>query len=184
MAERWDDQEFSEIFRLIREEEDRALEIFRQRNFDKRIRARIAGASKRNRSFFGQWTVVSASVAALLLIAAGTILMVTRRPSPRPQDGPGPMAVVLGDLPGISDLVMAREAFPREATDALGPARAFRTVLATSTEQKEKEERKATTPTGKLRVPRLSLEKKMEILFKDKAIEQVLVRIFRKSEEV
>ena len=184
MAERWDDQEFSEISRLIREEEDRALEIFRRRNFDQKIRARIAGASKRNRSFFGQWRVVSASVAALLLIAAGTILMVIHRPSSSPQSGPGPIAMILKDLPGISDLIRPRETVPAGASAAFGPARTVRIVLAMATRQKEEEERKAAVPTKSPRVPRLSLEKKMEILFKDRAIERVLVSIVKKSEEV
>jgi hypothetical protein len=184
MGEKWDDREFGDISGLIHEDEDRALEIFRQRNFDQKIRSRIAAVSDRKRRFSGQRMVVPASVAALLLIAVWTVFVVIRRSTPVPQSGPGPMAVVLGDLPGISDLVMPREIISAGATDAFGAARAVRVVLAMAAQQKEEEERKAAVPTGNLRVPHLSLEKKMEILFKDRAIERVLVSILKKSEEV
>lgn len=184
MGKKRDDQDFEDIAQLIREDEEQALRIFRQRNFDKKIRARIAGASKRNRSFFGQWTVVSASVAGLLLIALGSIFLFTRRSSSGSQGGPAPMAVVLKDLPGISDLITPRGTISAEAIDAFGPARTFRVILAMVTQRIRDEERKATVPTGHVSVPRLSLEKKMEILFKDRAIERVLVRMIKKSEEV
>jgi hypothetical protein len=184
MAERWDDQEFNEISRLIREEEDRALEIFRQRNFDQKIRVRIAAVPKRKRGFFGHGMAIPATIAALILIAGGTVVMVTRRPSSSPESGSGPIAAILKDLPGITDFVMPKETIPAGPTDAFGPARTFRVVLAMVKQQNREEERNATVPTGSLRVPHLSLEKKMEILFKDRAIERVLVRMFRKSEEV
>jgi hypothetical protein len=184
MAEKWDDREFEDVARLIQEDADRALEIFRQRNFDQKIRTRIAAVSDRKRRFSGLSMAVPVSVAVLLLIAIGTVLVVTRRSSSGPQRGPDPMAVILNDLPGISDFVMPRETIPAGATDAFGAARTVGIVLAIATRQKEEEERKAAVPTGNLRVRPLSLEKKMEILFKDRAIERVLVSILKKSEEV
>lgn len=184
MGKSWSDQEFHQVARLIREDEERALEIFRQRNFQQSLRARIAADSPTKRGFFGQRMTIPATIAALVLIAGGTVLMVTRRPSSSPQRGPGPIAEILNDLPGITDFVMPKETIPAGATDTFGPARTFRVVLAMVTQRIRDEERKATAPTGHRSVPRLSLEKKMEILFKDRAIERVLVRMFRKSEEV
>jgi len=184
MGERWDDREFAEIALLIREEEERALEIFRQRNFDQELRARIAAVPEKKSAFFGHKTAISASIAALVLVAAGTVFLVTRRPSSRPQSASGPIAVILKDLPGISDFLMPKETIPAGATDTFGPARTVRIVLATAARQKEEEERKAAGPTGNPRAPRLSLEKKMEILFRDRAIERVLVSLLKKSEEV
>jgi hypothetical protein len=179
-----DDSAFEEIGKLISEDKERALRSFRQGRFEQKVRSGIAVGVERKRSRSGRKAAVLASVASLILVAAGAVLFLFRRSNPIPQGGPGPMMAVLEELPGISDLVMPRETFPAEATDALGPAQAFRIVLTTSTQQKEEEERRVSAPTENLIAPRLSLEKKMEILFKDKAIERVLVRIFKKSEEV
>jgi hypothetical protein len=184
MAERWDDQEFSEISRLIREEEDRALEIFRQRNFDQKIRTWIAAGSPAKRGLFGKRMAIPATIAALIVVTAGIIFVATRRSGLGPQLRPGPMAVILGALPGSSDLAMPRATVPVGEPDAVGPARAFRLVLALATQVKEEEQRRVAVPTENLSVPRLSLEKKMEILFKDRAIERVLIRMIKKSEEV
>jgi hypothetical protein len=184
MGEKWDDREFKDIAWLIREDEDRALEIFRQRNFDQTIRTQVAAVSDRKHSFSGLSMAVPVSVAVLLLIALGTVLLVTWRPSPGPRSGPGPIALILKDLPGVSDFVMPRETLPAGAAETFGPARTVRIVLAMATRQKMEEERRAAAPTGNLKVPRLSLEKKMQILFKERPIERVLVSILKKSEEV
>lgn len=184
MGERWDDQEFEDVARLIREDEERALKIFRRRNFDQVLRARTAAVPEEKRGFFGRRMALPASVAALLLIAAAAVLLVTRRSTSSWPSGPGPMAEVLGGLPGISGLVMPRETVRAGETEAFGAAREVSAVLTMAARQKEEEERKAAFPPESLKAPRLSLEKKMEILFKDRAIERVLVRISRKSEEV
>lgn len=184
MGKSRNDQEFHDVARLIRGEEARALEIFRQRNFEQRLRSRIAAGSPTKRGFFGKRVAIPATIAALIVVTAGIIFVVTRRSGLGPELRPDPMAVILGDLPGSSDLAMPRETVPVGEPDAVGPARAFRLVLALATQGKEEEERRVAVPTENLRVPRLSLEKKMEILFKDRAIERVLVRMIKKSEEV
>jgi hypothetical protein len=184
MGEKWDDHEFGDIARLIHEDEDRALEIFRQRNFDQKIRTLVAAVPDRKHRFSVLSVAVPVSVAVLLLIALGTVLVVTRWSSPGPRSGSGPIAVILKDLPGVSNFVMPRETLPAGAAETSGPARTVRIVLAMATRQKMEEERRAAAPTGNLKVPRLSLEKKMEILFKERPIERVLVSILKKSEEV
>jgi len=184
MGEKWDDPEFKDITELIREDKEQALQSLRQGNFEQKIRSRVAALPIREHGFFEHQMVVPASIAALFLVAAGAVLLFSRRPTTVPQSGPSPMTVILRELPGISDLATPRESLPAGAPHAFGVARAVRTVLALATQQKEEEERKSFVPGSFPKVPHLSLEKKMEILFKEKPIERVLVSILRKSEEV
>jgi hypothetical protein len=60
----------------------------------------------------------------------------------------------------------------------------FQSALALAERWKKEEERETPLRLDGLRVPSLSLKKKMEILYKDKVIERVLVVLIGKSKEV
>jgi hypothetical protein len=183
MGEKQDDRAFEDIAGLIREDKERALERFRKGDFDQKIRARIAAVSDGERRPLVRRLLVPVSVVLLFMVAAGALLLLSRRRTTAPLGGPGRMMTVLGGLPGISELALPKEAIPPATMPTSGAARTVWTVLTLAIEQKEAEEKKSVVPTGPIKVPRLSLEKKMEILFKDKVIERVLVSILRKSEE-
>ena len=184
MAEKQDDQAFEGIAGLVREDKTRAFRIFRQGSFDQKVKARIAAEAGRKRGFFSQRAIALTSAAAILLAAAVTTLLLSRRPAPAPQVGMSALMAVLEELPGVSGLVMPRETTPPSDLETFGAARAVETALTRIIEQKAAEERKADVLPGPLKVPRFSLEKKMEILFKERAIERVLASILKKSEEV
>lgn len=184
MGERQDDRAFEDIAGLIREDKERALGRFRKGDFDRKLRARIAAVSNGERRPFVRRLLVPVSVVLILMVAVGALLLLSRRRTTAPLSGPDRMMTILGGLPGISELAAPKEATPPAAMPTSGTARAVRTVLTLAIEQKEAEEKKSVVPTGPIKVPRLSLEKKMEILFKDRVIERVLVSILRKSEEV
>jgi hypothetical protein len=184
MGERQDDRAFEDIAGLIREDKERALERFRKGDFDQKIRARIAAVSAGERRPLGRRLLGPVSVVRLFMGAAGALLLLSRRRTTAPLGGPGRMMTVLGGLPGISELALPKEAPPPATMPTSGTAQAVRTVLALATREKEAEERMVEVPAGRPKVPRLSLEKKMEILFKDRAIERVLISICKKSEEV
>ena len=182
MDKKLNERAYKTIDRLVREDKDRGLERFRKGNFEQRVRAATAGLNEK-RVVSVRRVLAPISAAIVLLIAVGVVWRLSRRATTSPQGAPT-LAEVLGELPGASDLILPREPIPAGATPEYGMARAVRTVLARLIKQKAAEERKAVVPAGPLKVPRLSLEEKMEILFKEKAIERVLVSMFRKFEEV
>jgi hypothetical protein len=184
MGEKRDDRDFEDIAGLIREDKERALERFRKGNFDQELRVRIAAVSDRERRPFVRGLLVPVSVVLILMVAAGALLLLSRRRTTAPLTGPDQMTMVLGGLPGSSELALPKEATPPATMPTFGTARTVRTVLTLAIEQKEAEEKKSVVPTGPIKVPRLSLEKKMEILFKDRVIERVLLSISKKSKEV
>lgn len=184
MGEKQGDRAFEDIAGLIREDRERALERFRKGDFDRRLRARIASVSDEERRPLVRRLLVPVSVVLLFVVAAGTLLLLTRRPTTAPPGGPGRMMTVLERLPAISELALPREAIPSATMPTSSTARAVRAVLVLAIREKEAEERMVEIPAGRPKGPRLSLEKKMEILFKDRAIERVLLSISKKSEEV
>jgi hypothetical protein len=184
MGKKLDDRAFEEIAELIREDKEHALELFRKGNFDQELRARVAAIPEGKRRPVVRGLLIPVSVVLLLLAAVAAVFLLWRRQAAGPLSGPGLISAVLGELPGVSELALPREPNPAGAMPAFGAARVVRTVLALAAREKEAEERKVEVPAGQSKIPRLSLEKKMEILFKDRAIERVLVSIFKKSEEV
>jgi hypothetical protein len=184
MVEKRDDREFNDIADLICEDKRRALKIFRQGNFDQKVQKRLAAGPVRKHKLFDHNMIVPASVAALILIAAGLTLLLLRRPREVSQTGPSRMAAILSEWSGISELTLSREGVPAEATHLSAMAQVVQKVLMLAAKDKEAEERKSLVPSGLPKAPHLSLEKKMEILLKEKAIERVLVSIIEKNKEV
>ena len=178
------DPAFDAIERLIREEEGAALEAFRRRDFGRRVAARIeaAGGLKTGRSF--PRPAFLAAAAVLLMIAAGAYFFLHRSGPRGAGRDAGRFVAVFRELPGLAELASRPAAPPRGETEILPAAASIRDGLAMAGRQKAGEEESAPLPKAAPNVPRLSLEKKMAILFKDKAIERVLVSIREKTKEV
>jgi hypothetical protein len=185
MGEKWDDREFEDIAQLIREDEEQALEIFRQRNFDQKVRARIEEFPEtKGFGFFSRRALIPAAVTALVLILAGAVLLIRHRPVRDVDKGSDRFAAVLAGLPGFSELAVRRGAPRPGEADVPGVTQSIRDVLASAELEEAKEAGKAPPPASSLKVSRLSLQRTMRILFEERVIERVLVSLQKKSKEV
>lgn len=178
------DPAFDAIERLIREEEGAALEAFRRRDFGRRVAARIEAAEgiKTGRSF--PRPAFLAAAAALLMIAAGAYFFLHRSGPRGAGREAGRFVAVIRELPGLSELASRPAASSQGTTEMPAVPVSIRDGLAMAGRQKAGEEESASLPNALANAPRLSLEKKMAILFRDKAIERVLVSIREKTKEV
>ncbi|HUT08148.1 MAG TPA: hypothetical protein VMY15_04825 [Candidatus Latescibacteria bacterium] len=178
------DPEFEEIARLIQEEEKAALEIFRRRDFRREVKARIGGSPTKSRPrVLLRRLPVPAGAAVLLLIAAWAFFFNPHPPVPNTGGDSGSFVAGVEGLPGLAELA-SRKGHPRPGDgESQGAPQSIRDVLALAQQVRTDEGENAPPGSGNLQVPRLSLEKKMMILFKDRVIERVLVLIRKKSEE-
>lgn len=176
--------DFEDIRRLISAEEKEALESFRAGDFEKGLRARVAAAREEKRPLllFGKPALlVSAAATAFVLVAAAAALLLFRHPEGRMRGETVDFAKAVGMLPGLADVQGSFSI--RVPSAAPIPAGPVAKVLARAYAQKREAESRAALPPARLSPPRLSLEKKMEILFKDRVLERVLVSIREKSKE-
>jgi len=178
------DPEFETITRLIQEEEKTALEIFRRRDFRRKVKARIGELpDKSGPRFLLRRLAIPVGAAALLLIAAWAVLFNWHPPFPNFEGESGSFIAGLKGLPGLAELA-SRQASPKpEDGEIQGVPQSIRDVLALAHQKRTDDRESAPLQPGIPQVPRLSLKRKMTILFKDKAIERVLVLIRKKSEE-
>jgi hypothetical protein len=185
MRDERNDPEFEAIARLIREEQKIALQTFRKGNFDQKLRARIEESpEKQGLGFFSRRALVPAAAAALLLVLAGGVLLIRHRPVRDVDKESDRFAAVLSGLPGLSEWA-ARQSTPLPGeADVPGVTQSIRDVLASTELEETKEAGNASPPAAPLKVSRLSLQRKMAILFKERVIERVLVSLQKKSEEV
>jgi len=181
-------QDLEKIDRLVHAEVVQALEKFRAGDFEGRVYRRIAAEPRPAKGimFPAKIAVLVAAVLVLAISAAVTIFNPSRSPLPVPID-PGDFAAVLSRLPSFSRPASelpsrpAAEAFLSEA------GRAFTSVLASAggAEQAEQgaEEGHAVRPAPPRPAP-LTMRKRMEILFRDKVIERVLLSCAHRTKEV
>jgi hypothetical protein len=87
-------------------------------------------------------------------------------------------------LPGLAAVGAPVEGVSSGAASAGVAAGPVGDVLARAYAQKRAAEDQNEVPAAGAGAPQLSLKKKMEILFKDKVLERVLVSIREKSKEV
>ncbi len=179
------DHDFKEISALIREEEENALASFRMRNFLDRAAIRLReDAAGEKLPVFSRRRVVPGLAAILVLAVAGAFLFIMKRPAPGPPPEFRALASALGQLPGFSHPPR------REWTGPSGQARASRLaesvwlVLVSAEKTKRQAEQGIPIPAGPTKVPRLSLDQKMEILFKEKTIERALLVFKKDSKEI
>jgi hypothetical protein len=179
------DPEFEAIARLIQEEEKAALEEFRRRDFRRRVKARIGEVAEKAQPRFFSWKLaIPAGAAALVLIAAGVVLFNRRPPVLDVGEEPGSFLAGLRGLPGLAELATGQGIPGSGGEEIVAPPRWIRDVLVQAQQDQAIKREKAVLRPGLLKVPRLSMERKMTILFKEKAIERVLILVRKKSEEV
>jgi hypothetical protein len=185
MKDELKDHDFEGVSTLIREEEENALAFFRSRDFKSRLERRLQEtASYKKRAVLSRRLAAPALIAALVLAIAGISLFILRRP----QAGPSPefkaLSFALARLPGFSPHPEPEwPAFP-EKTGTSRLAESVEQTLVRADEIKRKVEESLSVPTEKGKVPRLSLEQKMEILFQEKVIERTLRLFNNDSKEV
>jgi len=179
--------EFEEISALIRDEEEAALAAFRSGDFPgavmKKWRESRQDEAPRPKI---RRAAVWASAAALLIVAVSAILLVRRAPAPEERPGLQIIASVLGGLPGGASLGREEPAGPGDGVPvgATGLAESVLSALAAAEGTGRRHGELAHPDAGAAPAPRLSLDRKMEILFRDRVIERVFLLLKDPSKEV
>lgn len=179
------DHDFEGVSALIKEEEEDALAFFRTRNFKHRLEMRLqetAGGKKQ--AILIQQMAVPVLAAVLVLIVAGIFLFVLKHPEAGPPREFKALASALAQLPGFSHSPGLEWTAAPEKGGTFLLAESVRQVLVKVDQVKRKEEESISVPAGRGKVPRLSLDQKMEILFQEKAIERALLLFRDDSKEV
>jgi hypothetical protein len=186
MKNRNKDQGPETIAALIRQEEEAALAFFRSRNFREGIERRLKeGAEDKKPVRRSLIRLVPVLTGVLLISIAGILLLIHRAPGSAP---PPPefkaLASALGRLPGLSNLPGREWTESQEQTGTSRLADSVRRALAAGERTKREEEQKISIPSGSGKVPRLTPDQRMEILFKERAIERALLLYKDGSKEV
>lgn len=183
MNKKMNDADFEEIGRLIQDDVDEGLRAFRAGEFGKRLRARLA-ADEKAAAPKSVLRRIAVPAAALLAVSAALLFLNVRRsPAPGPVY-PRLFAAVLRQLPSFSRAPAAGSlSGPAGAAGIPEAGGGFRSALASAERWKKEEERATPLRPDGLRVPVLSLKKKMEILYRDKVIERALALLIGKSKE-
>jgi len=179
------DPDFQEISALLKKEEDEALAFFRKRNFRARLEVGLqeTAAVKWPAAFFRRFAGPVLTT-VLVLVLAGTVILVRKHRAPGPAPGFETLASALSPLPGFTP------SLAKESAAMTGPAGTFELAdligqaLASAEKIKMEEEKRISVPTGTGKVPRLSPGRRMEILFKEKVIERALRLATDDSKEV
>lgn len=172
--------DFEEIDRLIRAEVGEALSRFRAGDFEGRVRRRALAEEGPGRGILllAKLAIPGAAVLALAVLAS-VLLFGPGRPPLRTPIDPADFAAVLGLLPAFS------AAPPPQTSGEPEPSAAGRMltgVLSTFGEMGRAEPVEAGSCPR--RVAPLTMKERMEILFKDKVIERVLLSCASRSKEV
>ena len=179
------DRSYEDISALIREEEEEALAVFRARNFRVRLEARLKEAAAGEKlNLYPRTRIVPALTGILVFIVAGIIFLVLRQPAPSPLPEFKAFTYALGQLPGFSHPPRKEWTAPAGRTETSRLAESVRLVLVSAGQTKQGEERRISTTRGTGKTPRLSIEQRLEILFKERAIERALFRLKNDSREV
>jgi hypothetical protein len=179
------DQGLESIAALIRQEEEEALAFYRSGNFREGLERRLEeGADGYQPDFPSRPRLVPVLTGILAVAVAGILLLVLKGPRTAPPPEFKALASALGRLPGFSNLPR------RDGMEFQGPTKtsrfadSVRRTLASAEEAKREKEQELAVPAGPIKVPRLSLDQKMEILFKERAIERALLLFKESSKEV
>lgn len=185
MKDELTDQAFEEVSALIKEEEENALAFFRSRNFKSRLETRLQEtAGKKERGVLIRRLAAPAPAAALVLIIAGVFLFILRRPEAGPPPEFKALTFALAQLPGFSHSPEPEWTASPEKTGTSRLAESVGQALVRADQAKRKAEESISVPAEKGKVPRLSLDQKMEILFQERAIERALLLFRNDSKEV
>jgi hypothetical protein len=159
---------------------------FRAGDFEARVRRRLAAEEKpsRRKAPFPAKSAVPAAVAVLLAIVGGVIAIVYpgRAPVRTPID-PGLFATVLRELPPFARAASDPSATRPPAEETATGGAAIASVLGSAGPRPEGGAEEAGSGDTAPKAPPLTMKKRMEILFKDKIIERVLLSCAHRSKE-
>ncbi len=185
MKNKLTDRNFEDISALIREEEEEGLAVFRTRDFRGTLESRLEEAAN------GRWAhpyrrtwAMPALAGILIFIVAGIVFLILRQPEPVPPPELKALAHALGQLPGFSHTPRREWTGPSGRAETSGLAASVQQVLISAGQVKRGEEQRLRTTDGAGKIPRLSIDQKMEILFKERAIERALLLHKINSREV
>lgn len=180
--------DFEEVRRLVSAETEEALRRFRAGNFEAKLRARIAASDREagrapKRFLWLRPLGVPALVTALVLLLAGGAFLIIRHGRQAAAGEYGMFVKAVGMLPGLESIAAGPAGVPlraRPVPDSVGPVAS---VLGQAYEEKKAEEDRTAPATSPV-APHFSLKRKVEILFKDRVLERVLLSIHERSKEV
>ena len=187
MARKIEPGDLEAIDRLIRDEVAQALGRFRAGDFEGRVRRRLAAEAGPTCRRPMPWMQTAVWVSAALWLAVAVtsiVLVITNRPSVRAPIDAGPIAAVLGELPPFAGSAPEPAAGPAGETAIPGAGRAIASVLEATGAGKDRRAGPGTIGGGAPKAAPLTMKKRMEILFKDKVIERVLLSCASRSKEV
>jgi hypothetical protein len=173
---------------LIAEEEAGALARFRSRDFAGRLKRALAeeAAPVTGRPFYRR-IPRPAWVAAGILVAAGVALFLVLPRSAPSGSAIKAISAALIRTPGLQAIREPASAAAENPPSLSAPGEGrFAAVLAEirkSSAPAVPAGTGAPVPSGKERAPHRDLEKTMEILIRDRAVEKVLTQIFQKTKE-
>jgi hypothetical protein len=187
MSKKIEPPDLEKIDLLIRTEVDQALEKFRAGDFEGRVRRRIAAEPRPARGItaLAKIAVPVAAVIVLAVSAAVYIFNSSRSPLPAPID-PGDFAAVLSRLPSFTRPSSELPSRPAEGAVLSEAGRAFAGVLSSAGDAEQGEQGAAEGSPVRPAPPRaapLTMRERMEILFRDKVIERVLLACAHRSKE-
>jgi len=185
MKNRSSDDDFKGVSALIQKDEEDALAFFRARIFRGRLESRLeSAAGTRKRTFCSPARAVPVLATVLVAIAAGTYFLLTKRPAPEPAPEFQALSSALAQLPGFSQSPGLERTAPVSQTGISRMAESIRLVLVSAEKTKIEEEQEMSVPATGGQIPRLSPDQRIEILFKDKAIERAFILHQGDSKEV
>ena len=185
MKDELTDHAFEGVSTLIKEEEENALAFFRSRNFKSGLETRLQEtAGNKKRGVLIRRLAAPALPAALVLIIAGLILFILKRPEAGPRPEFKALTFAVAQLPGFSHSLEPEWTVSPEKTGTSRLAESVGQALVRADQAKRKVEESISVPTEKGKAPRLSLDQKIEILFQEKAIERALLLFRNDSKEV
>ena len=167
---------------LIRRDTDEGLARFRRRDFEASLKRRLGPAPKSPRHHF--FIFQRAPFLAMIFMAAviGAVVLWLDRGSPQSSAGAlvdaASLMVILQDTPGLANLgefplLPPRDAVPNSTAASLIAGRLSSAIQAAV----------PAPPAVSAPAPRTSLEQKMEILDRDRAIERALAPFQDKFKE-
>ena len=175
---------FEEISALIKQEEEDALAFFRTRNFKDRLEIRLQETGGRKPPVLFRRMAVPVLTAVLVLVIAGIFFFILKRPGAVPPSESTALATALRQLPGFSHPPAWEWTVAPGQTGTSRLAESVRLVLVAAEQMKKEKEQRVSIPARAGKVPRLSPDQKMEILFKERVIERVLLLFRDDSKEV
>jgi hypothetical protein len=184
MNKKIDARDFEEIERMILNEVGEALEVFRARDFDRRLRTGIMAGDRTARpSPFLRRIAVPAAAAFLLAVSAAWLLLDSRRPPARDPIDPRDFAAVLSLLPALSQSTSELPPGPAGAAGEPAGGAGFESVLVAARAWMKDEKGKTSASAAGPKAPALSMKEMIKILFRDKVIERVLMSLTYRSKE-